>query len=180
MPEAEQAADQAAQQEQDEAAQEASAESTSENQQDDEDEGDLSPEALQKEIAKWKKLSRQNEAAAKRNAEAAKSWAEHQDSLKTEQQKTQEQLEQLQADRDAAKREAAVYRAISKHGLSAEDLELLEGVPADQLEDRAERLAARLKASRTPSPKAGIGRETPPGAGQSGDWLRNALRAQNT
>lgn len=133
------------------------------------------PEKLQAEVEKWKHLSRKNEETARRNAEAAKQWAQYQDSRKTEDQKAQEEREQLIQERDEARRQAALFEAATKHGLSAEDLALLDGVPADQLTERAEKLAARLKPVRQPSPSAGIGRETPPNARASQDWLRGAL-----
>lgn len=132
-------------------------------------------EDLAKELEKWKSLSRQNEERAKRNAEAAKNWQEYENSRKTEEQKAQEERERIIAERDSAKLEAARYRAATEHGLSPEDLELLDGVPADQLEDRAARLAERLKPARTPSPSAGIGRETPPEGLGTGDWLRDRI-----
>lgn len=176
MPESAQAADQAQTQEQDDAAEESKAKSqTAEHDQDGESDTD-DPQALREELEKWRKLSRKNEESAKRNAKAAQSWAEYEDSRKTEEQRAQDERDALIAERDDAKRQAAVFRAITEHGLSAEDLDLLKGIPADQLEERAKKLAARLKPTRTPSPKTGIGRETPPGAGQSSDWLRTALQ----
>lgn len=48
---------------------------------------------------------------------------------------------------EKAERRAALAEAAVTHGLTKADLELLDGVPADQIEDRAKKLAARIKAS---------------------------------
>lgn len=56
---------------------------------------------------------------------------------------------------EKAERRAALAEAIVKHGLSKEDIELLDGVPADQIDTRAKKLAARLKASGKPGTSGG-------------------------
>ena len=128
---------------------------------------------LEKDVEKWRSLSRKNEKAAKENAAAAKAWREYQEQHKTEEQKRQEELEQLTAERDQYRRELEVAKIAREHGLDSEDMEILDGVPLDQLADRAAKYAARVK-KRTPSPAAGIGREVPPKRASS-DWLRAAL-----
>ena len=140
-----------------------------------EDGAEKEPEDPQAELEKWKAMARKNEANAKKAEADAKAWREYQDSRKTEEQKANEEREKLIAQRDEALRGRAIYEAGAKHGLSPEALELLDGVPTDQLPERAEKLAAMLAPPRTPSPSAGIGQETPPGAANSGDWLRDAL-----
>lgn len=75
---------------------------------------------------------------------------ELEDSQKSEQQKLQEALEAATAEGSAAKTQAAKLTAALDHGLSKEDLDLLDGVPADQIAERAEKLAARLKTSGAP------------------------------
>lgn len=134
------------------------------------------------EAEKWKGLSRKNEETAKKNAEAAKAWAEYQDSKKTEDQRREEQQQQAAQERETVLRENAVLKASVKHGLSDEDAaeltDLLEGVPADKLAERAEKLAARFgSTNRKPAPDKALGRETAPTGGASGDWLREAFQS---
>lgn len=129
------------------------------------------------EAEKWKTLSRKNEQTAKANAEAAQLWRNHLDSQKTEDEKRVEAEKQRTSEMEALRAENAQLKAATKFGLTAGDLQLLEGVPADVFEERAAALAERLKATRAPSPAAGIGAETPPQGGSStGDWLRDAIR----
>ena len=87
-----------------------------------------------------------------------------------------ETLEQITADRDTALAELAVLRAAVKHNLSEDDLELLEGLPADVVEQRAAKLAARVqpRSPRTPDPH--LGRETPPIQQPAGDFLSTAFK----
>lgn len=129
---------------------------------------------LAAEVEKWKALSRKNEEAAKKNAEAAKLWAEHQEASKTEDQKRAE-AEAAAKDRLAALEiENALLKVTNRFNLSEDALTLLNGFPADQVEERAEQLAKLLDSStRRPSPTAGIGQENPPAS--SGDFLREAF-----
>lgn len=68
---------------------------------------------------------------------------ELEDAEKTEAQRLKDQLEAEQASNATSKTEVAKLKAAIKHGLSEEDLELLSGTP-EEIEQRAERLAARL------------------------------------
>jgi hypothetical protein len=121
------------------------------------------------EVEKWKALARKHEEQAKKNTEAARRLAELEDAQKTEQQKLAEQLEQERAGRTAASVEAARYRAAMTHGLSADDLDLLGDDP-EQIEARAERLAARFAAAQPTTPSKRPTEALKPGAsGQSGD-----------
>lgn len=96
------------------------------------------------EAEKWKSLSRKNEDAAKANATKAKEYDAFLESQKTEQQKSEEAAKQLAADRAVLASENAKLKAALKHGLSDEDLELLGDGTPEQIETRAEKLAARL------------------------------------
>ncbi|MGW0039832.1 hypothetical protein [Gordonia sp. NPDC003376] len=69
--------------------------------------------------------------------------------------KAQAERDDARKEAEAAKAEAALLRAAVKHGLSKEDLELLDGVPADQIDERAKKLAARIKISGTPGSSGG-------------------------
>ena len=140
------------------------------------DSEDLSIEDLRAERDKWKALSRRNEARAKENQTAAQEWAKHKDSLKTAEERATEQQKALEHERDSAQAELAVLRAAMKHGLSEDDLELLEGLPADVVEQRAEKLANRIPKTRKPAPDPHAGRETEPSGSTAGDFLRNAFR----
>jgi hypothetical protein len=69
------------------------------------------------------------------------------DAEMTELQRANERAEKAEraiADREAADQRAAV---ISKHGISAADADFLKDVPSDQLDARAQALAARLAAA---------------------------------
>lgn len=131
----------------------------------------------QAEAEKWKSLSRKHEDASKANADKARQFDEWQQSQKSEQQKADEAAQQLQAERDEALREAALARAALTHGLTADDLELIGGGTAEEIDAKAQKLAERLKAGQqarphTPDPR--LGQEQKPAG--SGDWLRDQLQ----
>lgn len=116
---------------------------------------------------KWEKR-------AKENAEKAKEYDAYVESQKSEQQK-------LSAAKDEAERQAADtaaelarMKAAVKHGLSEEDLELLDGVPADQVEARAERIAERLGGKKQSFPDLAQGRGKP---GESKPDQNDLIRA---
>lgn len=138
--------------------------------------GDESLEQLTADRDKWKAMARKHEDRAKQNATAAQEWAKYQDSIKSDEEKTSEERNGLIKERDAALAQAAVLRAAVKHNLTEDDLELLEGLPADVVEERAAKLAARVNRETRPTPDPHLGRETPPGGVKSGDFLSNAFR----
>lgn len=107
---------------------------------------------LSSELEKWKALARKNEQRAKENAEAAQRLTEIEEAQKTEQQKLADAAEQARREAAETAAELAKLRAAVKHGLSDDDLDLLGTGTAEEIEARAERLAARLKG--TPSPTA--------------------------
>jgi hypothetical protein len=93
---------------------------------------------------------------------------------KTEYQKAIERAERAEkalAEREAEKeRSKALKKALKDHGLDEEDAELLDGVPADKLEARAQALAKRLGKSKKdteepipgkPKPKLAPGHKSP-------------------
>jgi hypothetical protein len=69
---------------------------------------------------------------------------ELEDAQKTEQQRLAEARDAEKQRADTAEAQAARLEAAIRHGLSEEDLDLLDGVPADKVEQRARRLAERL------------------------------------
>jgi cytochrome c1 len=82
---------------------------------------------------------------------------EYEDATKSEHEKLAETLEATRNEGAEAKAEAARLRAAIKHGLTEDDLELLGSGTPEEIEQRAEKLAARLrganeeKSSSTPS-----------------------------
>jgi|GEM_PF-6157565 len=97
--------------------------------------------------------SKKWETRAKENAEKATEYDKFVESQKTEQQKLEDAkatAERLAADTAA---ELARMKAAVKHGLSEDDLELLGSGTPEEIEARAERLAARLKGTTPPAPE---------------------------
>ncbi len=82
----------------------------------------------------------------------------YEDRDKTDTQKAVDDLASARAERDAALAEAARYKAAVDNGLSADDMALLDGIPADQVPERAKKLAARLAPAKPPA--------APPASGQ--------------
>lgn len=97
--------------------------------------------------------ARKWEGFAKKDKDDAANWRTHQDSLKSkEQQFAEREAAALKVAEDSA-RELAVYRAAMKHGLSEDDIELLDGTPADAIEAKAEKLAARIASNKPTAPQ---------------------------
>lgn len=121
----------------------------------------------------WKRYAREWEKKAKARPgelkeiailrEKARRLDEIEEASKSEQQKLAEAAERSRQEAAETAAELARLRAAVKHGLSDEDLDLLGTGTPEEIEARAERLAARLKAA-TPPP-------TPPvdGQGRNGD-----------
>lgn len=126
----------------------------------------VTPEALAAEVEKWKALSRKNEERAKENAGKATEYDKFLESQRTEQEKLE--LAKTTAEKQAAETAAELARmkAAVKHGLTEDDLDLLGSGTAEEIEVRAEKLAARLNATANtttpPIPKA-------PNAGAQGN-----------
>ena len=118
------------------------------------------------EVEKWKALARKNEARAKENADKAQRLDALEEANKTEQQKLADAAEKARKEAAETAAELAKLRAAVKHGLSDEDLDLLGTGTAEEIEARAERLAARLKGTAPvtpPSPSSdGQGRQGEP------------------
>lgn len=122
----------------------------------------------------WKKRAREWEDRAKRNAGAAKQWNDYQQSRKTDEQKAADERAAIEAERDAARRDARMSRAALKHGLTEDDLALLDPAGTDaEFDARAAALAERLSpsAGRRRDPNLGREHTTPAGV----DWLRQSL-----
>jgi pyruvate/2-oxoglutarate dehydrogenase complex dihydrolipoamide acyltransferase (E2) component len=103
------------------------------------------------EVEKWKALARKNEQRAKENADKAKRLDELEEANKSEQQKLADAAELARKEAAETAVELAKLRAAVKHGLTDDDLELLGTGTPDEIEARAERLAARLKGNPAPA-----------------------------
>ena len=76
-------------------------------------------------------------------------------SKRTAEEKAAKEAADAKADAEAARAEAARERAARKYGLSDEDLDFLEGVPADKFDAKAKALSERIKAA-APAGKSGL------------------------
>jgi hypothetical protein len=114
---------------------------------------DTGTEPSQSEVEKWKALARKHEERAKENAEAAKKVQQLEDAQKSEQQRLEERAAAAERERDKATADALRYRVAAQHGISGDDVDLLEGVAdPDLLEARAKRIAELRKAAeKTPA-----------------------------
>lgn len=110
------------------------------------------------EAEKWKTFSRKHEDSAKANADKAKRFEEFEESQKTELQKHADAAEKAKAEAAITAAELARVKAAVKHGLTEDDLELLgtHGTP-EEIDARAERLAARIKTVEANKPKPDFG-----------------------
>jgi hypothetical protein len=109
----------------------------------------------QAEAEKWKALARKHEGNAKTNADKARQFDEFQESQKSELEKLQDRATKAEEAAQERAAEMALLKAGVQHGLSEDDLALVgtHGSPED-IAERAERLASRLKAS---APKTDFG-----------------------
>lgn len=103
----------------------------------------------------WKAEARKHEARAKANAAAAKELADLKAAQMSDEEKRAAELKTAAVERDQARAEAARERAARKHKLSDDDLELLDGVPAEQFDARAAALAKRIQAAAVPQQSGG-------------------------
>lgn len=116
------------------------------------------------EVEKWKAIARKHEERAKANADAARKLQEIEDANKTEQQKLEERAAAAEAKATSTETELARLKAAVKFGLAEGDLDLLGSGTPDEIEERAEKLAARLADASAQSdadrPVNGLGRTT--------------------
>jgi hypothetical protein len=93
----------------------------------------------------WKAMSRKHEAEAKKNRDAAAELEKIRAKNRTAEEKAAKEAADAKADAEAARAEAARERAARKYGLSDEDLDFLEGTPADKFDAKAKALSERIK-----------------------------------
>lgn len=125
---------------------------------------------LSSEVEKWKALARKNEQRAKENSEKALRLDELEEATKTEQQKLADAAELARKEAAETATELAKLRAAVKHGLNDEDLELLGTGTPEEIEGRAERLAARLKGNPPPATPSADGQ------GKQGEPVANGVK----
>lgn len=124
------------------------------------DTGTTTDDAKDKDID-WKAMSRKHEAEAKKNRDAAAELEKIKAKNRTAEEKAAKEAADAKADAEAARAEAARERAARKYGLSDEDLDFLEGTPADKFDAKAKALSERIKTA-APAGKSGL----PAGGGQ--------------
>lgn len=97
------------------------------------------------EVAKWKSLSRKWEKDAKANAEAARKYAEFEDSQKTEQQRLAERL--ADAEQRAAQAEIGRSRllAAATYNIPASLLDRIGGGTEDEINESAQALSEEIE-----------------------------------
>lgn len=100
---------------------------------------------LQAEVAKWKSLARKHEQNAKQNADAAKKYAEYEDSQKTELQRLVERAEAAERERDEERRNRARLMAAATHNLSADLLDRLGGSTEEEITETAQVLSQEIE-----------------------------------
>ena len=104
---------------------------------------------LAAEAAKWKAMARKHEGEAKSNADKAKRLDALEAANRTEIEKAQAVAETNASEAAELRAELARAKAAITHGLDADDLEALDGVPADKVDAIAARLAAK-RSTQTP------------------------------
>lgn len=129
-----------------EAVAEPETEATQEQQADAKPDTDGKPaeQILQAEVAKWKSLARKHEQNAKANADAAKKYAEYEDSQKTELQRLMERAEAAERERDEERRGRARLMAAATHNLSATLLDRLGGGTEEEINETAQALSEEI------------------------------------
>lgn len=153
------------------------------------------------EVAKWKKLSRDNEKKAKENAAAASELAKIRESQKTDQQKVTDAAAQAERERDEARAETIRWKAAAANHVSEDNFDLLGTGTEDEITERAKRVGimeaavaelAQLKAGQTaaqaaanaPGPVSALTPGTPqiPDSSYPSQWFPqlNKTRHQET
>ena len=97
------------------------------------------------EAAKWRSLARKHENTAKQNAEAARKFAEYEDSQKSELQRLQERAEAAERERDEERRTRARLMAAAAHNLSADLLDRLGGASEEEINETAEVISKEIE-----------------------------------
>lgn len=102
------------------------------------DKGKQAGDDLTAEVAKWKKLSRENEAKAKANADAAQRLEQIEAEKKTAEERATEKATQAEARAAAAELEATRLRVAFEKGLTPAQAKRLAGTTQAELEADAD------------------------------------------
>jgi hypothetical protein len=105
------------------------------------------PVDLQAEIAKWKSLARKHESTAKQNADAARKFAEWEDSQKSEQQRLADQLAAAEQRAVQAEIGRAKLMAAATYDIPVSMLDRIGGATEDEINEAAEAIAAEINAA---------------------------------
>lgn len=142
-------------------------------------EPELDLAALKAEADKWKALSRQHEAKAKSNAEAAKKYAEFEDSQKTEQQRLNDKLAAAEVELQQYRVYGIRQDAAREAGLDPELAEYITEVEPEKALEQAKKLAARIKPAEPAGADMRQGVRPVAKAGPSvDDWIRGAFNGR--
>lgn len=95
--------------------------------------------------AYWKYNARKWEKDAKANSEAAKRWAEFEDSQKSELQRLQERAEAAERERDEERRTRARLMAAAAHNLSADLLDRFGGATEEEINETAQVISQEIE-----------------------------------
>ncbi|MEV0830890.1 MULTISPECIES: hypothetical protein [Streptosporangiaceae] len=98
------------------------------------------------EVSKWRSMARKHEATAKANAEAARKYAEFEESQKTEQQRLADRVAAAEQRAIAAEIGRAKLVAAAAHNIPMSLLDRLGGTSEDEINEAAEELAAEFEA----------------------------------
>lgn len=107
----------------------------------------VDPADLQKEIEKWKALSRKHETRAKENSTAATAYQKLQDSQKSELQLANEKLAQAEAERNSERAERYRLLAATQHGLTNDLVGYLGEGDEAEIGERAANLSKFIDAA---------------------------------
>lgn len=106
---------------------------------------DNEPQDLEAEVAKWRELARKHEKRSKENYEKVKAFDELQEQQMSEAEKAAKRAEKAESEAAELRTKLALNDALVKHGLTAEDGELLKYVPVEEIDAAAARMASRVR-----------------------------------
>lgn len=108
------------------------------------DTGDKAEADLKAEISKWKSMARKHETTAKQNAEAARKYAEFEESQKTEQQRLADRLAAAEQRATQAEIGRARLVAAAAHGIPSSLLDRIGGSSEEEINESAQALASEI------------------------------------
>lgn len=130
-----------------------------------------SPEWLEKELAKVRAEAARYRTERNEYRNDHEELQKIKDAEKTEIERSQERVSALESDLESARRELTIERVARKFGIGEDDLDLLGSGTQEQLEARAERIAAlNEKAAASVAPPSNLPKENlVPGSGKGNE-----------